>query len=180
MQQHSLCGCRLYEVARGLVADAATIPKARQPLPPKLLPCHLAATNQCVTRRDLLPANLGLFEVAVGIVPLGAVGRRPGAATRRLSATSSWGSALYWIRSREPRTSRFGERHDNSDSASSHPFADRGRAAFVRTGPVLGLPYPVATGLECCHCNVKHSRTFAAGLQWVIDLRAKHRCSART
>jgi hypothetical protein len=33
----------------------------------------------------------------------------------------------------------------------------------------------VIRGLECCHCNVKDSKTLAAGLQWIIDHHDKYR-----
>lgn len=33
----------------------------------------------------------------------------------------------------------------------------------------------VVRGLECCHCNVRDSKTLAAGLQWVIDHHEEHR-----
>lgn len=36
----------------------------------------------------------------------------------------------------------------------------------------------VVRALECCHCNVKDSKTLAAGLQWVIDHHAKYRITA--
>lgn len=36
----------------------------------------------------------------------------------------------------------------------------------------------VVRALECCHCNIKDSKTLAAGLQWVIDNHAKYRITA--
>jgi hypothetical protein len=36
----------------------------------------------------------------------------------------------------------------------------------------------VVRALECCHCNVRDSKTLAAGLQWVIDNHAKYRITA--
>lgn len=33
----------------------------------------------------------------------------------------------------------------------------------------------VIRALECCHCNVKDSRTLAAGLRWVVDHHQKYR-----
>lgn len=33
----------------------------------------------------------------------------------------------------------------------------------------------VIRALECCHCNVKDSKTLAAGLQWVLDNHKKYR-----
>lgn len=33
----------------------------------------------------------------------------------------------------------------------------------------------VIRALECCHCNIRDSKTLAAGLQWVIDNHQKHR-----
>ncbi len=36
----------------------------------------------------------------------------------------------------------------------------------------------VVRALECCHCNVKDSKSLAAGLQWVIDHHTKYRITA--
>lgn len=33
----------------------------------------------------------------------------------------------------------------------------------------------VIRALECCHCNVRDSRTLAAGLQWILDNHKKYR-----
>jgi hypothetical protein len=33
----------------------------------------------------------------------------------------------------------------------------------------------VIRALECCHCNVRDSRTLAAGLQWIVENAEKHR-----
>ena len=33
----------------------------------------------------------------------------------------------------------------------------------------------VVRAVECCHCNIKESKTLAAGLQWVIDHHKQHR-----
>jgi len=43
----------------------------------------------------------------------------------------------------------------------------------------LGVAYnnqlAVIRGLECCHCNIKDSRTLAGALQWIIDNHEKYR-----
>lgn len=36
----------------------------------------------------------------------------------------------------------------------------------------------VIRGLECCHCNLKDSKTLAAGLQWILENHAKYRITA--
>lgn len=42
----------------------------------------------------------------------------------------------------------------------------------------LGVAYndqvAVIRALECCHCNIKDSRTVAAGLQWILDNHQKY------
>jgi len=43
----------------------------------------------------------------------------------------------------------------------------------------LGVAYnnqvAVVRGLECCHCNIKDSKSIAAALQWVMDNHKKYR-----
>jgi hypothetical protein len=47
-----------------------------------------------------------------------------------------------------------------------------------KLGVAFNNQLAVVRALECCHCNVKDSKTLAAGLQWVIDHHAKYRITA--
>src|SRR5687767_4011536 len=47
-----------------------------------------------------------------------------------------------------------------------------------KRGVAFNNQVAVVRALECCHCNVKDSKSLAAGLQWVIDNHAKHRITA--
>lgn len=47
-----------------------------------------------------------------------------------------------------------------------------------RRGVAFNNQLAVVRALECCHCNVKDSKTLAAGLQWVIEQHAKYRITA--
>jgi len=47
-----------------------------------------------------------------------------------------------------------------------------------RRGVAFNNQLTVVRALECCHCNVKDSKSLAAGLQWVIDHHLKYRITA--
>lgn len=47
-----------------------------------------------------------------------------------------------------------------------------------KRGVAFNNQLAVVRALECCHCNVKDSKTLAAGLQWVIDNHAKYHITA--
>ncbi len=47
-----------------------------------------------------------------------------------------------------------------------------------KMGVAFNNQVAVVRALECCHCNVKDSKTLAAGLQWVIDHHVKYRITA--
>jgi hypothetical protein len=47
-----------------------------------------------------------------------------------------------------------------------------------KRGVAFNNQLAVVRAVECCHCNVKDSKTLAAGLQWVIDHHAKYRITA--
>ena len=43
-----------------------------------------------------------------------------------------------------------------------------------KLGVAFNNQVAVVRGLECCHCNVKDSKSLAAALQWVLDNHQKH------
>lgn len=47
-----------------------------------------------------------------------------------------------------------------------------------RRGVAFNNQVAVVRALECCHCNIKDSKTLAGGLQWVIDNHEKYRITA--
>jgi hypothetical protein len=44
-----------------------------------------------------------------------------------------------------------------------------------RWGVVPNNQVAVIRALECCHCNIRDSKSLAAGLQWIVDNADKHR-----
>ncbi len=53
-----------------------------------------------------------------------------------------------------------------------------GNPSSLNFGGKQGVAYnnqvAIVRGLECCHCNVKDSKSLAAGLQWVLDNHKKY------
>ncbi len=47
-----------------------------------------------------------------------------------------------------------------------------------KMGVAFNNQVAVVRAVECCHCNLKESRTLAAGLQWVIDHHKEHKITA--
>jgi len=47
-----------------------------------------------------------------------------------------------------------------------------------KMGVAFNNQVAIVRAVECCHCNVKESKTLAAGLQWVIDHYKEHKITA--
>lgn len=47
-----------------------------------------------------------------------------------------------------------------------------------KMGVAFNNQVAIVRAVECCHCNLKESKTLAAGLQWVIDHHQEHKITA--
>ncbi|MFM7073615.1 MAG: hypothetical protein ACKO38_17645 [Planctomycetota bacterium] len=76
--------------------------------------------------------------------------------------------------------------HDSVDGDSDPSHVGRGYHGSTigipsslnlngRWGVVPNNQVAVIRALECCHCNVRDSKSLAAGLQWIVENAAKHR-----